>query len=145
MTLWALSEHWHCVESYARRSTRKGLKYPCPSRSWRLVEAIVWCVYLLYFLSRYMRPEGPWQRQAAALSGSSSFLVPIHDHVPSPTTLSYTGATPAIVWPMLMSFVWFQLGPQSLCRRAMLQYPYPLAIIVIVVAHICCHSLKLTS
>ena len=102
-------------------------------------------MYLLYFISRYMRPEGLWQRLVAALSGNSSFLVPIHDHVPSPTSLSYTGATLAIVWPVLMSFVGFQLGPQSLCRWALLQYPCPLAMVVIVIAHIFCHSLKLTS
>ena len=34
LTLWILSEHWHCVESYAGGRIRKDLKYPCPSRSW---------------------------------------------------------------------------------------------------------------
>ena len=41
-----------------------------------------------------MRPEGPRQRQAAALAGSSTFLhLLIHDQFLSPTTLSYTGAS----------------------------------------------------
>ena len=35
------------------------------------------CVYVLYFLSRCKRPEGPWQRLAAALAGSSLFYTPV--------------------------------------------------------------------
>ena len=35
------------------------------------------CVYALYFLSRCMRPEGPWQRLAAALADSGLFYTPI--------------------------------------------------------------------
>ena len=31
----------------------------------------------LLFINRYVRPEGPWQRLAAALSGSSGIF--IHD------------------------------------------------------------------
>ena len=42
LTLWTLSEHWHCVESYDGRRIRKDLKYPCPSRSWWIVEAVAW-------------------------------------------------------------------------------------------------------
>ena len=34
-------------------------------------------VYVLYLLSRCMRPEGPWQRLAAALADSSLFYIPI--------------------------------------------------------------------
>ena len=83
LTLWTLSEHWHCVESYAVRRIRKGLKYPCPSRSWWIVEAVVWSL-------------------------------------------------------LVMSFVGFQLGPQSFCLWAMLRYPCPLTEVV----HICCHSLR---
>ena len=44
MTLWTLSEYWHCVESYDGRRIKKDLKYPCPSRSWWIVEATVWSV-----------------------------------------------------------------------------------------------------
>ena len=41
----------------------------------------------------------------------------------------------AVVWSVLvMSFVGSQLGLQSLCLWAMLQYPCPLAVAV----HICC-------
>ena len=32
------------------------------------------CVCYLLFLYRYMWPEGPWQRLAAALSGSSGLF-----------------------------------------------------------------------
>ena len=31
LTLWTLSEHWHCVESHDGRRIRKGLRYPCPT------------------------------------------------------------------------------------------------------------------
>ena len=86
LTLWTLSEHWHCVDQYCERRIRKDLKYPCPSRSWWIVEAVVWSA-------------------------------------------------------LVMSFVGFQLGSQSLCLRAMLQYSRPLVAVV----HICCHSLRLTS
>ena len=34
LTLWTLSEHWHCMESYDGRHIRKDLKYSCSSRSW---------------------------------------------------------------------------------------------------------------
>ena len=37
-----------------------------------------------------MRPEGPWQRLAAALADSSRIFQ--HDHLPSPTPKSQTGA-----------------------------------------------------
>ena len=37
------------------------------------------CVYLFYLLSRCIRPEGPWQRFAAALSDSSCFSPPLHN------------------------------------------------------------------
>ena len=48
----------------------------------------------------------------------------------------------AIVWSVpVMSFVGFQLGPQPLCLRAVLQYSCPLVVVV----HICCHSLRLAS
>ena len=36
----------------------------------------VMCVFL-YLLARYMRPEGPWQRLAAALADSSAFSHPL--------------------------------------------------------------------
>ena len=62
----------------------------CPFQQHQRLSA-PWCVYLLYFLSRCMRPEGPWQRLAAALSGNSSFPVPIHDRILSPTAMGYTG------------------------------------------------------
>ena len=42
MILWTLPEHWHFVESYDGRRIRKDLKYPCPSRSWWIFEAVVW-------------------------------------------------------------------------------------------------------
>ena len=51
------------------------------------------CVYVFYFLSRCMRPEGPWQRLAAALADSSLFYLPLYDRILSPTTMGYTGAT----------------------------------------------------
>ena len=51
------------------------------------------CVYVFYFLSRCMRPEGPWQRLAAALADSSFFYLPLYDRILSPTTMGYTGAT----------------------------------------------------
>ena len=88
LTLWTLLEHWHCVESYDGRCIRKDLKYPCPSRSWWIVEAVVWSV-------------------------------------------------------PVMSFVGFQLGFQSLCLWAMLQYPCLLPVAVVV--YMCCHSLRLAS
>ena len=50
------------------------------------------CVCLL-FVSRCMRPEGPWQRLAAALAGSSDYHPLLHDRLPSPTTMGYTGAS----------------------------------------------------
>ena len=50
------------------------------------------CVCLL-FVSRCMRPEGPWQRPAAALAGSSDYHPLLHDRLPSPTTMDYTGAS----------------------------------------------------
>ena len=40
-----------------------------------------------------MRPEGPWQRLAAALADSSLFYLPLYDRILSPTTMGYTGAT----------------------------------------------------
>ena len=49
------------------------------------------CVFL-YLLTRYMRPEGPWQRLAAALADSSAFLNPFRDQILSPTTMGHTGA-----------------------------------------------------
>ena len=53
------------------------------------------CVYVLNLLSRCMRPEGPWQRLAAALADSSIFYTPIilHDQILSPTSVGQTGAT----------------------------------------------------
>ena len=45
------------------------------------------CVYVFYLLSRCMRPEGPWQRLAAALADSSLFYTPLHDRILSPTTV----------------------------------------------------------
>ena len=33
------------------------------------------CVCNLLFINRYMRPEGPWQRLAAALAGSSGISI----------------------------------------------------------------------
>ena len=50
----------------------------------------------------------------------------------------------AVFWSVLvMSFVGFQLGFQSLCLWAMLQYPCLLPVAAVV--HICCHSLRLAS
>ena len=53
------------------------------------------CVCITHlFLTRYMQPEGPWQRPAAALAGSSVFLAPpLHELNLSPTTQSYTRET----------------------------------------------------
>ena len=42
-----------------------------------------WCVYVV-FISRCMRPEGPWQRLAAALADSSGFLLPLTRPNPIP-------------------------------------------------------------
>ena len=53
------------------------------------------CVFLV-FVSRCMRPEGPWQLLAAALTDSSAFLTsPTKDQILSPTTGDHTGATPS--------------------------------------------------
>ena len=54
------------------------------------------CV-VLYILTRYMRPEGPWQRQAAALADSSAFLTPLHDQKPIP---NHSGS----YWGILISY-----------------------------------------
>ena len=32
LTLWTLSEHWHCVESYDGRRIEKDLEYPSPTK-----------------------------------------------------------------------------------------------------------------
>ena len=54
------------------------------------------CVYVFYLITRCMRPEGPWQRLAAALADSSAFLTPPkHDQTLSSTTVGYAGATPS--------------------------------------------------
>ena len=58
----------------------------------RTIDILRVCVCLL-FISRCMRPEGPWQRLAAALADSSAFYSPLQDQILSPTTLSYTGAS----------------------------------------------------
>ena len=42
------------------------------------------CVCNQVFIHRYMRPEGPWQRLAAALADSSGIL---RDHILSPTEM----------------------------------------------------------
>ena len=34
-----------------------------------------YCVCSLLFINRYMRPEGPWQRLAAVLAGSSGIFI----------------------------------------------------------------------
>ena len=44
------------------------------------------CVFL-YLLTRYMRPEGSWQRLAAALADSSAFLTPFKDQKTCPQPL----------------------------------------------------------
>ena len=51
----------------------------------------MWCVFS--FLTRYMRPEGPWQRLAAALSDSSEVSHPIQDRILPLIILSHTGAS----------------------------------------------------
>ena len=50
LTLWNLSEHWNCVESYDGRRIRKDLKYPCSGCSWWIVEAVVWSVLVMSFV-----------------------------------------------------------------------------------------------
>ena len=50
LTPWTLSEHWHCVDSYGGRRIKKDLKYPCPSRSWWIVEAVVWSALAMSFV-----------------------------------------------------------------------------------------------
>ena len=45
------------------------------------------CVYSIYLQTRYMRPEGPWQRRIS--------LTPLHNQFLSPTTVGHTGATPS--------------------------------------------------
>ena len=57
LTLWTLSEHWHCVESYGGRRVRKGLKYSCPSRSWWIAEAAVWSVLVMSFVGFQLGPK----------------------------------------------------------------------------------------
>ena len=48
----------------------------------------------LYLLTRYMRPEGPWQRLCRCPRGQQRFfLTPFKDRIPSPTTMGHTGAT----------------------------------------------------
>ena len=57
LILWAFSEQWHCVGSYGGRRIRKGLKYPCPSRSWWVVEAVVWSVLVMSFVGSQLGPS----------------------------------------------------------------------------------------
>ena len=57
LTFWTLSEHWHCVESYDGRRIKKDVKYPCPSRSWWIVEAIVWSVPVMSFVGFQLGPQ----------------------------------------------------------------------------------------
>ena len=57
LTFWTLSEHWHCVESYDGRRNKKDVKYPCPSRSWWIVEATVWSVPVMSFVGFQLGPQ----------------------------------------------------------------------------------------
>ena len=52
------------------------------------------CV-ILYLLSRYLRPEGPWQRYC--------FL---HDHLPSPTSIAATIGLPYVFPPRPPIMAW---------------------------------------
>ena len=47
LALWTLSEHRHYMESYDGRRIGKDLKYPYLSRSWWIVEAVVWSVMVM--------------------------------------------------------------------------------------------------
>ena len=90
--LWA----WVCVPWLS--TTRNGVGGAC------VRARVCACVYVFYFLSRCMRPEGPWQRLATALADSSLFYLPLYDRILSPTTMGYTGASFGVIGDLLFHF-----------------------------------------
>ena len=61
------------------------------------------CVYVLYFLSHCMQPEGLWQWLAAALTDSAPIFPPLKTHKdpdPIPNDMSVTPGLPDLLPPM---------------------------------------------